>query len=298
MSKDEPNGKQGADYEPPKRLSVETIFDMALPKDITGVIDLSKAKQELPKEPPKKNIEEYRDQVPEKKSSATVYAFFVLVLVLIGGSIIYSGHYEVFFGDTTPQLSSEDSTGVVEQAGSADLAEESTEVSSTDEAPEIVVEQLDASEIAKLEEELEASEPPVDPASVTEANVSSFTTPQLLTLLEPENKSILELTLGELFSRPLSPELKPALNRLADAEDFKVQIKLLRALQKSSFAEAELAEGLYIKLLNDEEYLVRGFAARGLGRVSSKESKAALKKRLEVEDKDIVSKVIKKALAS
>lgn len=285
-------------YEPPKRLSVETLFNMALPKDITGVIDVSQfqqqtAKQEAPSfsqnpsggdAPPKNQTPVQPNTMSSALKRPPTFLFLVFfVLILLLGSLFYSRELAQYVA------SDEDGQKATETS-----SEETSVIHDSNDSEAGLV------ETAAVEEALS-----INAAEVTASTISSVPSESLLRLLEGVSADQvvadkLRLIFSEVLKRsdiePLQMEL--AVNGLLEAEDFKSRIQVLKALQESSYMGKDLALRAHIRLLTDQEYLVRGFAAKGLGRFPQKEAQDALRSQLEVEKKDIVQTVIKGSLRS
>lgn len=94
-----------------------------------------------------------------------------------------------------------------------------------------------------------------------------------------------------------SPEITYALLNLATSEDFTVRIAVAKALGNTSEKnETHRTAGLH-RLLQDKDYLVRGFAARSLLKINSAEARAILSYHLAGESNQLVRSLIEKAIA-
>jgi len=88
------------------------------------------------------------------------------------------------------------------------------------------------------------------------------------------------------------------LEAVAEHPSFKVRVEVVKALGKSSFRLGDDVLGVLDKRLNDNDFLVRGFTARIVGRIPSPRARKLLEARQEVETNKTVKKILEKQLSS
>lgn len=93
-------------------------------------------------------------------------------------------------------------------------------------------------------------------------------------------------------------EITPTLVRLAFHHNYLVRIAVAKALFAGNRYQSEEGMGALIRLLYDGDFLVRGYAAKILGKIGSPEAMMVLKARQPQEDNQVVRTVINKLLAS
>ena len=80
--------------------------------------------------------------------------------------------------------------------------------------------------------------------------------------------------------------------KLSAEEDYVARIEAIRGLKERDFGKTPAGLNLLSRLLNDQEYLVRGYAAKTLGAIGSEESIQLLQTRSVVEGNDVVRMII------
>ena len=84
---------------------------------------------------------------------------------------------------------------------------------------------------------------------------------------------------------------------LLENDDFGVRVSALKGLRNEKALERKDVRVAVTRALQDEEYLVRGFAAKILSNSSDRTVRKALEDRLAVEQRPVVKKVLRQALA-
>ena len=78
--------------------------------------------------------------------------------------------------------------------------------------------------------------------------------------------------------------------------DYLIRIRAIKALSEDFYRGDDSAYAALVTALDDDYWLVRAFAARGLGKDDRQEVQGALTRRLKVEDNERVVRHLQKAL--
>lgn len=76
-------------------------------------------------------------------------------------------------------------------------------------------------------------------------------------------------------------------------DDVVFRVNLLKAFADAPYSNSKKVLELLSEALNDQNHLIRGFAAKSLGKIASPEVAVMLKERFKVEDQEVVSDVIR-----
>ncbi len=145
--------------------------------------------------------------------------------------------------------------------------------------------------------------PPPKPSlqGITVANISAQsdeTIGELLTRsgeLGEGGNELLRASIAEAGKRD-SASVTTALNSLTNSPDYRVRVDVLKALLGKSHQTRTGTDRIFIGRLNDEEFLVRGFAAKALVEFPSNEVLMALNSRLGIEPNSVVRTMISKSI--
>lgn len=77
---------------------------------------------------------------------------------------------------------------------------------------------------------------------------------------------------------------------------YRVRVQVVKALASPAYLKRHQTAAVFSTMLNDNEYLVRGFAAKALGARGGQDSKKLLEKRLAAEENKVVIELIKKSI--
>ncbi len=145
---------------------------------------------------------------------------------------------------------------------------------------------------------------------VENAPVSLFAhiSPQLFSVDSLADRDLeLILTAGDLGNKILIRALQEAANRdvvflgkavstLTDHSDFRVRIEVAKVMDSPRYRDVALSTTTLIKLLTDEDYLVRGYAVRALGKRQNDRIRTILQAHLLIEENDTVQKLVHEAV--
>lgn len=93
-----------------------------------------------------------------------------------------------------------------------------------------------------------------------------------------------------------SVKFVPPLLSLLSNENFTIRVAVLKALSKPFYLQDGAVFSAIAARLDDEESIVRGFAAKGIAEAGNKAAQEALQLRLDKEKSEVVQKVIKQSL--
>jgi len=111
------------------------------------------------------------------------------------------------------------------------------------------------------------------------------------------SKEQLSEALGQVLASGNEQLIAQSLPLVMANTDFRVRIDLLKQLSSSSVLNTATGVAMIKLALDDSEYLVRGFAARTLGQMSTPDAKLLLNGRLSREENEVVRKVIQQSIA-
>lgn len=200
---------------------------------------------------------------------------------------------------TADSLPAVNQPAVTQPASSAAVAEptkspEAASAAVAESSPAVLI----APTTAVADKPLLAVRPSITAESLSETSVLSLRDEEILWLLSSENSDggSVRLAVNEAGKRS-GESLTRALCSMATSGDFKVRIDALKALSKPGHVQTKSAMEIFLKSLNDSEFLVRGFAVKILSTVKTPEANEALKTRLGVEKNAVVLKVLNDALS-
>lgn len=140
--------------------------------------------------------------------------------------------------------------------------------------PELVLEDLSAESISVLKDE------------------------ELGWLLTTENSNSQAARLGASEAGRRSAQLLTVeLAKAVKSSDLKLRVEAIKSLTKEPHSGRVEAQQAVSEALNDEEYLVRGFAAKALAQMGGANTASLLEARLQVEKNQVVVKVLNDSLA-
>jgi serine/threonine protein kinase len=140
----------------------------------------------------------------------------------------------------------------------------------------------------------------VETLSWTENDIPLLDDEQLVLFLknlasDDSSKEILKQGIVEASNRSNSL-ITNSIISLSEHTDYLIRIEALKALSKPHHYNMNDGLEAIIKGLNDDEYLVRGFAARVLGHIPSSLSIQAIEEQFRVEQNEVVKKVMEQSL--
>ncbi len=175
--------------------------------------------------------------------------------------------------------------------------EESNSVDKKTESPIIYKEVLNSTEndLSNLSSEQISAKNDEELASLLKNTLFNKNTQLLLS----SGKTVLEVfkTISSEAAKRDSEVVSQALIEASDKDDYLLRIEALRALSSTVHQSREDSFKAIVFHLDDDEYLVRGFAAKVLGVIGSQDALTALKQRSLVESHELVQKVLGSSIA-
>jgi serine/threonine protein kinase len=145
---------------------------------------------------------------------------------------------------------------------------------------------------------VESSEPEILLNEISPDTLSKATTKQLSSVLASSEVDLKQLqsAIDEVGNRP-GAEFAEELVSLTSYPKFNIRVAALKALSSPDYSSLPEVSLAIAARLNDEEYIVRGFAVKILSLDNSTENIRNLEARLAVETNDVVKRLIVDALA-
>ena len=282
-----------------KRLSAQTLFEFALPQTVlqgkadVGLDDLD--------DPTAKRTA----LSPSRKLSGAVggnvkwiMGIAALVVVLVGFLFVSSG--------------SDDSPGATDPVTTTPPSDNSEQiVSGTQVGGEtLVVTETQASDPETVNSEIGADPDVVPPVTVGESepldiNTVDLSIPldqmnddQLIAALAVDDVSALDRAVREAASRK-SDRLNARILDFSDHPNMLIRVSVAKAFARKSAYSVDQRTAVVSKLLtmlDDKEYLVRGFSAKALGAAGDVSAKPKLQARLAAENNDVVRQIVRAAI--
>lgn len=242
-----------------KRLSAETLFAFALPEPV-----LNKAMQDAEKQQGKEDDSESASGLGLK------IGLSLLSLALLGGGGAY---WYLGAGSASKP--------------SAALTQKSTE---TEEAAS---EEKKAAELQPETKEVEKFEGPI-----TAENVGTLTNGQLASALDSGDVKTISQVIVEASQRD-DQSLVEKVVALGKADDYLLRVTAVKAFAEEGAYTKKTSDAVLAMLLerlDDEDELVRGFAAKAIGASGDSTALTKLRGRLDLEESDVVVKMIRAAI--
>lgn len=254
-----------------RRLSKETLFAFALPEPV-----LQDMRDKAATATDKKSSNDKDERVGKSAGNGIIVGGGVALLLAVAGGSFY------FYS----QSASTDSS--VEQKASAPQSSASQDGADSSPSPKENEEPAEQSSNVEI---------PV--GELSPELIETLTTSQLRKLLEKNDTDTSILILKEVPKRK-DVNLSLAALKLADNSNFLVRVSALRAfIDPASFPEEVKPSivAMIISRLDDEDEIVRGFAAKAIGEAGDPVALTKLRARLDLEESDVVLKNVRAAIA-
>ncbi|MFN8389667.1 MAG: protein kinase [Bdellovibrionota bacterium] len=139
--------------------------------------------------------------------------------------------------------------------------------------------------------------PSIPAEGFTDSGVAALSDAELGWLLSTENSDVVSyrMAIAEAGRRQ-AEDFTAFLVEATKNHDFKVRVDALKALSRAPHYKREIAIDAILNLLNDNEFIVRGFAAKILASVGGPKATAALEARTKEEKNAVVLKVLNDTL--
>ncbi len=252
-----------------RRLSKETLFAFALPEPVLQ--DMREKAAAGSSKPSAKSEEAPKDSGGSKG------------LLLLGGGLLLlaaagGGYYFMQAASTTTDTPpATEQTAAVEKSDAKEASPENAE------SPP-------AEENTRLE---------IPAGELTPELLQTLSAAQLRKLLEKDDTDTRILVLKEVPKKK-DVNLSLAALKLGDDDNFLVRVAVLRAfIDPASFPEEVQASivAMIIARLDDEDEIVRGFAAKAIGEAGDPVALTKLRARLDLEESDVVLKNVRAAIS-